>query len=198
MALPFAGMRLKRPGLALGALALALAACGKDPAAPVKIATQNVTATFSAPVAQAIAGRAISIPGAAGLIAPAAANQNLSLTFGGTGTATTAAGTITTAAGATTGSFTSNVTFASCIFTITSVTGNIGLTVGQQIRVNPCSLNVVTAGTQVGTTANTNATVTFGNFQSAPIPVTVQVSETGTVTVNNQNVGTVSTGNSSS
>jgi len=198
MAISFAGLRNKRPGLALGVLALALAACGKETTAPVKIATQNVTTTFNGAVAQALAGRSISIPGAAGLVAPAAPNQNLGLTFGGTSTAVTAAGTVTTAAGATTGSFTANVTFGSCIFTITSVTGNLGLTVGQTIRVNPCSITALTAGVQVGTTANTNATVTFGNFQSAPIPVTVQVSENGTVTVNNQNVGTVSTGNSTS
>ncbi len=191
MRLSFAGMRLKRPGLALGALALALAACGRDSTAPVQIATQNVTTTFNGSAAQAIAGRAISIPGAAGLVAPAAPNQNLSLTFGGTPTATTAQATITTASGATTGSFTANVTFGSCLFTITSVTGNLGLTVGQQIRVNPCSLNINTAGQQVGTTANSIATVSFGNFRSAPLPVQVQVNENGSVTVNNQTVGTV-------
>ncbi|MBU6366704.1 MAG: hypothetical protein KJT01_10885 [Gemmatimonadetes bacterium] len=198
MALPFAGLRLKRPGLALGALALALAACGKESTAPVKIATQNVTTTFNGSVAQAIAGRSVSIPGAAGLVAPAAPNQNLGLTFGGTATAPTATGTVTTSAGATTGSFTANVTFGSCTFTFTSVTGNLGITVGQSIRVNPCALNLVTAGQAVGTTNNTNATVSFGNFLSAPIPVQVQVSENGTVTVNNQTVGQVSTGNSSS
>jgi hypothetical protein len=198
MALSFAGMRLKRPGLALVALASMVAACGKDTTAPVKIATQNVSSTFNGSVAQAIAGRAITIPGAAGLVAPAAPNQNLALTFGGTASAPTAQGSITTAAGATTGTFTSNVTFGSCLFTITSVTGNLGISVGQQIRVNPCSLNIATAGQQVGTTANTNATVTFGNFQSAPIPVQVQVNENGSVTVGGQTVGTVSTGNSTS
>jgi hypothetical protein len=182
----------------LGAMtcALVLAACGKDPVEPVRIATQNTSVPITPVVANAISGRTFTFPGAAAVLAPAATGQNLTLTFGGTSASVTATATITNASGVTTGSFTARVTFGSCIFTITSTTGTKGLTVGQQITVNPCSLRLETAGQQAdGQPQQTNATVTLGTTQSTSTPVQVAVTPDGQVVVNGQPVGRTPTTN---
>jgi hypothetical protein len=187
---------LARRASLLGAMTclLTLAACKKDPVEPVRVATQNTSVPITPAVAGAITGRTFTFPGAAAVLAPAATGQNLTLTFGGTSASVTSTGTITNASGATTGSFTSRVTFGSCIFTITSTTGTTGLTVGQQITVNPCSLNLETAGQPAdGEAQQTNATVTLGTTQSTSTPVQVAVTPDGQVVVNGQPVGQTST-----
>lgn len=187
---------LARRAYLLGAMtcALTLAACRKDPVEPVRIVSANAVVPITPAVAGAITGRTFTFPGAAAVLAPAATGQNLSLTFGGSSASVSANGAITNASGATTGSFTSRVTFGSCIFTITSTDGTTGLTVGQQITVNPCSLTLETAGQQAdGAPHQTNATVTLGTTQSTSTPVQVAVTPDGQVVVNGQTVGQTST-----
>lgn len=180
--------------LAIVSTATLFAACDDDPAAPTLVAASNTVVSVNATVATALAGTAFSFPGGAGALDPVVANQNLVLTFAGTGTAPTAAATITTAAGATTGTFTANLSFGSCIFAVTASTFPAGhrFALGQTITVNPCNINVATAGAQAnGVGVSRSVSLVLGAAASSGASVTVGVNPGGQVTINGQTVGTV-------
>lgn len=89
---------------------------------------------------------------------------------------------------------TGTTTFGSCIFTI--VTSNFPstspLAVGQTIIINPCTLNVATAGGRAdGSTTTRSVRMTLGTAVSGPVETLVTLNANGTVVINNQTVGTV-------
>lgn len=176
----------------LAAVALS-AGCKDDATSPAKVVTQNAVIPANGTVVAAIANTTFNFPGAAAVIAPALTGQNLALTFAGTSAAPTASMTFTNASGAQTGRINTTVRFGSCIFTVTEVVGNItSPRVGDVITVNPCSLNLQTAGTTAnGQPTPTPARVTLGTAQSQPSTVQAATTSTGTVQVGGQNVGTV-------
>jgi hypothetical protein len=172
-----------------------LAACGdKEPTEPPLVAKTDTKVAMDPTVTSAVVGTTFSFPGGAGVFSSAVANQNLNLTFGGTASALTSAGTVTSPSGATLGTFTSSVSFGSCDFKITAVTGSPGVAVGDVVRVDPCTLNIDTAGQPTGTSENGSATLVFGTETSAPAEVAVTVDTNGTVKVNGTTVGTVTIG----
>ena len=179
---------------AVSASALLLAACKDDSAGPVKIATENVVVPVNSSVVAAAAGTTFNFPNGGAALSPAVAGQNLAIQLGGTAAAPAANLAITSPAGTLVGSFRANLTFGSCIFTITqsTFTSPHPLSVGQVITVNPCSLTLQTAGQPVtGGTQSTPATLTLGTATSAPAPVGASVDGSGNVTINGKPVGTV-------
>lgn len=171
------------------------AACKDDSTSPKPmVAAADAVLPANTTVVTAVSGTAFNFTGGAGAIATEVAGQNLRLTFGGTSTAPTAAMVITTSAGATTGTVTTNVTFGSCIFAVTASTFPTGsrLAVGQVITVNPCNINVNTAGQQAnGVSASRSVALQLGSAVSSGASVTVQVNPGGQLVLNGQTVGTV-------
>ena len=95
------------------------------------------------------------------------------------------------------GSYSGNVGFGSCIFTVTSSTLP-GVNPGDVFTVNPCSLDVNTAGQIVGTTTERDVVLVLGTASSTPVPTPVTVTTTGGVSIGTSTtiIGTVSTGTS--
>lgn len=173
-------------------------ACGSTTPQPqVTVATQNTKVAMDPTVTSSVIGTTFTFPGGAGAFAPAVANQNLTLSFGGSASALTSSGQITSPSGATVGTFTSTVSFGSCDFTITAVTGNPGVTVGQVIRIDPCNIVIQTNGVVTGANVSTAASLVFGTTTSQASSVVVEVDGSGKVTVNGTPVGTVTTGKGS-
>ena len=89
---------------------------------------------------------------------------------------------------------TGTTTFGSCIFTIVSSNFPAGpLTVGRgDININPCTLNVATAGGRAdGSTTTRSVRLTLGTAVSNPVDLPVTINANGTVVINNVTVGTV-------
>ena len=186
---------MTRYAAAAAGLALAfVAACDSEPTAPTMVVASNTVIPAAASVVNAVAAIPFSFPAGAGALDASVANQNLVLTFGGTATAPTANMVITTAAGATTGTITTSVTFGSCIFVVTQSTFPTGsrLATGQTIVVNPCNINVQTAGVQAnGVGATRSVALALGAAVSAGGSITVNVNPGGQLTLNGNTVGTV-------
>jgi hypothetical protein len=179
---------------AIIAIAAIPAACKKSPTAPVLVAASNATVTANNTVTQAVSGVSFQFAGGAGAMSSAVAGQNLAVTFTGTGTTTTTAFTVTSPSGATTGTFSANTTFGSCIFAITSSTFPAGhpLALGQTVTVNPCNLNVSSAGAVAnGVGTSRSVALLLGAASSAGSSVTVGVNPGGQLTLNGQTVGSV-------
>ena len=90
-------------------------------------------------------------------------------------------------------SATGDLTFGSCIFTVKSSTFPAGskLAVGAKITVSPCAVTLATGGVAAtGAAAAVNTTLTLNGVTSAPYPVTVAITPTGTVQVNGTTVTT--------
>ena len=86
--------------------------------------------------------------------------------------------------------------FGSCIFTITTsdFVAPHKLAAGEKVTVDPCALEVKTAGdTATGTATDTPTTFLLGATKSAEVVLLVAIAVDGTVTVAGQVVGTVST-----
>jgi len=184
-------------GASLLAATTVWVACGSSaeaPPPPVKVATTNATLPMSTTTAAAVSNTTFSFPGAAGVISPSLANADLTLSFAHTGEDLASTATVKQPDGST-GTFTSSVTFGSCIFKITAVSGSVGtLKVGDVITVNPCAINIATAGQVAdGTTKSTGVTVTLGVAVSQSAPVEVSVSAGGVISVGGAPVGTVTT-----
>jgi hypothetical protein len=180
--------------LAIVSTATVFAACDEDPTAPTMVVAGNTTLAANANVVDAVAGIPFSFVGGAGAIAPAVAGQNLVVTFGGTETAPTATMVITTAAGATTGTITTAVTFGSCIFAVTSSNFPAGHapSLGQTVVVNPCNLSVNTTGAVAnGVATSRSVALLLGAAASAGSSVIIAVTAGGQLTLNGNNVGTV-------
>lgn len=166
---------------------------GGDAAPTAELAaTTDATVDIRAATVPGIEGSTFSLPSGA-MLTPGLANQPITLAF--TGTATPAP-TATFNAPNMTGtdgkpaSCSGPTQFGSCTFTITS--SNIpGVTVGQQITVNPCRYNVKTQGIRANGRATTvQILLQLGLIPSAPNQAEVEIdSDTGIVTVNNCNTG---------
>lgn len=173
-------------------LAATLAACGgSDSPATVTVASADTTAAISATdpttstaVVTAVLDKTFSFPAVTALGTSAATT----LTLSGSGSAPDFS------IGSEGKTATGTMSFGSCIFTITQsdFVAPHKLAVGEVVPVNPCALNVQTAGdTATGTATDTPANFVLGATKSADVTVSVVVSTTGTVTVAGQTVGTV-------
>jgi hypothetical protein len=78
-----------------------------------------------------------------------------------------------------------NISFGSCIFTVTSITpGTTLFTVGQQITVNPCTLQAAVAGNPAGQLpVRDDLTLTLGTSTSAPVQKPMRIASDGSVYV---------------
>ncbi len=173
-------------------VAVAPVACKKDHTAPqVMVAATNTTLATNATVATAVAGTPFSFPAGGAVISPSLAGRDLVVTFGGTSAAPTATLAFGGAGG--TGTVTANLTFGSCIFAVAAVTGSVGtLKVGDTITVNPCKMNVNTAGAVAnGVGTSRSVALVLGAASSAGATVTVGVNAGGGLTLNGGIVGTV-------
>lgn len=179
---------------ALLAVGVASSACKDDATAPQKMVATNTTLPVNATITNALVGSTFTFAGQAGVLAPSLANQNLALAFAGTSTAPTALITITSPTGGAVGTATANVSFGSCIFVVTNSSFPAGhaLANGQTITVNPCNVNVSTAGALANGVATTRSVaLVLGAASSAGVPVTVGVNPGGQLTLGGQTVGTV-------
>lgn len=177
------------------AVGVVSSACKDDSTAPkVMVAATDAVLTVNATVTSALVGTTFNFAGGAGALAPAVANQNLALSFGGTATAPTANMVITSPTGAPVGTIGANVSFGSCIFAVTSSSFPAGhsLAVGQTVTVNPCTLSVRTTGAVAnGVATPRNVALLLGAAASANSSVTVAVTPSGGLTLNGTTVGTV-------
>jgi len=170
-------------------LLAALAACGDDgstaPPPTAVVASANTVVPVTAATVQALEAKPFALPAGAFASVPALATQAVTVTFTGTTTASPT-GTIVAANGTAAG----KATFGSCIFTITTSTIP-GVTVGQQITVNPCQYNVSTGGVQAtGQATTVNILLQVGLVPSAAQQAQVSINpSTGVVTVNNVSTG---------
>lgn len=92
------------------------------------------------------------------------------------------------------GTATGTTTFGSCIFAITASTFPAGhrLALGAVVTVNPCNINVNTAGLQAtGVAASRSVALALGSAVSSGNSVTVQVNPGGQLVLNGNSVGTV-------
>lgn len=177
---------------AVVAATVSLTACKKDSTAPKQLqVAANTTLAANPTVVTAIAATPFSFPGQAGVLSSSLAGKDMVVTFAGTATAPTATFALSGAGG--TGTVTANVTFGSCVFLVAAVTGNVGsMQVGQTITVNPCNINVNTAGQQANGVAQSRAiALVLGAASSANATVTVGVNAGGQLTLNGGLVGTV-------
>lgn len=196
--MPTAARRTRASRLIIAAAVIAAVvvpvACHKESTtAPQMQVATNTTLPASAAATTAVAGTPFSFAGGAGAISSSLTGQNLTVTFGGTAAAPTASMVFTPAAGGTGGSVIADVTFGSCIFRISAVSGSVGtLAVGQTITVNPCNFNIGTAGVLAnGVAASRSIALLLGAASSSNSTVTVSVNAGGQLTLNGQAVGTV-------
>lgn len=177
------------------AVGVASTACKDDATAPkVMVAATDAVVSMNGSVAGALAGTAFNFAGGAGALAPAVANQNLALTFGGTATAPTADMVITSPTGATVGTLGANVTFGSCIFVVTrsSFPAGHALALGQTVTVNPCALNMRVQGAVAnGQAVPRSVALLLGAAASSNSSVTVAVTPGGQIVLNGTNVTTI-------
>lgn len=159
---------------------------GEEAPPSVPVASTNVVVPVTAATVQAIENLPFALPAGAFANVPALATQATTVRITGTTTATPT-GTITAANGTATGT----TTFGSCIFTITTSTIP-GVTVGEQITVNPCQYVVSTGGVQAtGNATTVQILLQLGITPSAANQASVSIDpNTGVVIVNNVNTGT--------
>jgi len=175
--------------LALSASAL-LAGCGGGNNAPVAViaATSTlaaITPDTGAAVVSSVLGKSFEFTSG---VSNFGTTSLTSLVLSGTGTAPSFA--ISSAQGTASGA----MTYGSCIFTVTQSNFATGhpLAQGSQVTVSPCTLAVATAGGKGdGVPYPANVNLVLGTVNSSPVSVTVSISSTGVVMVNNVTVGSV-------
>lgn len=166
---------------------LAIAGCGGDDGPPPAImGVAGNTSLAAAPVTTA-----------------AVANTPFTFASGVPALGTTAATTVAFTSTAATPTFnitsgnqtaTGTTTFGSCIFAVTSSTfpSSHALAVGKTVTVNPCNINVGTAGAQAnGAATSRSIALLLGAASSANQTATVGVNAGGQMTLNGNIVGTV-------
>lgn len=176
------------------AVSVASSACKDDATAPQKMVATNTSLAMNSTITNALVGTTFTFAGGAGVLSPTLANQNLALAFAGTENAPTALITITSPTGAAVGTATANLTFGSCIFAVTNSSFPAGhaLANGQTVVVNPCNVNIGTAGAVANGVATTRSiALVLGAAASAGQSVTVSVNAGGQLTLNGRGVGTV-------
>ena len=176
----------KQFGLAvLGAVATAaLVSCGGGSSTSLAVA-QDTALPASATTAAAVANTPFSFPNGV-----SALGTTGTTTVAFTSTSTTPAFNISSGGNTATGV----TSFGSCIFAITSSSFPAGhaLSLGQTVTVNPCTLNVNTAGALAnGVATSRNVAMVLGAAASANSSVTLGVSASGALTLNGNIVTTV-------
>lgn len=178
----------KTASLLFGVLAaVALAGCGGgggEPA-PVLVAPAQVALAAAPTTVAAVEDVPFTFPAGVPELGTTGAT-----TLAFTSTGTTPAFSITAEGGTATGT----TTFGSCIFAVTASTFPAGhrLALGQTVVVNPCNINVNTAGAAAnGVAATRSVALKLGDAVSSGSSVTVQVNPGGQLTLNGNSVGTV-------
>ena len=167
------------------AAAVLLAACGGGSSDPVLVASEDATVPANATVAAAVAGTSFAFPSGV----PA---------LGTTGTTTLAFSGTAAAPGFSVGSggntATGTAAFGSCIFVVSNSSFPAGhpLANGQTLTVNPCSINISTAGGVAnGQTVPRSVALLLGAAASSGQSVQVAVSPNGNLTLNGNNIGVI-------
>jgi hypothetical protein len=171
--------------LALIAGTALLSACGGGSDDPPLVAASNATLAVNPVAAVAVAQTPFAFPAGVPDLGTTAATT---VVF--TSTASSPAFSIASGGATATGV----TTFGSCVFAITSSTFPAGhrLAQGNVITVNPCNLNVGTAGAQAnGVGASRSVALQLGAAASSGASVTVAVNPGGQLTLNGTSVGTV-------
>lgn len=175
--------------LVIGASAL-LAACGGGDSAPVAVVASTstlavITPSTGAAVVSSVLDKSFGFTSGVPSLGTISATT---LKLSGTGAAPSFA--ISSAEGTASGV----MTYGSCIFTVAQSTYAAGhpLAQGSKVTVTPCTLSVGTAGGKGDSVPySANVTLILGGVNSTPVSVTVTISSTGVVTVNNVIVGSV-------
>ena len=171
------------------AFTAALAACGGDSGSGLSANSTTATANLATPVIASTTAAVANIPIAFPSGVPALGTTGATtVTF----TSTAGSPTFNIASGGAVATGTTR--FGSCIFTVTASTFPPGfaLATGQVVTIQPCSMNVVTAGGLANNaTALRNISLVLGTTLSTSIPLPVIIASDGTVTINNIVVGTV-------
>lgn len=167
------------------AVAGTLAGCGGGGSDAELVAASNTTLAASPTVTSAVA------------------NQSFAFGSGVTEFGTTAATTVAFTSTSTTPDFsiasgtdvaTGTTTFGSCIFTITASTfpASSPLATGKTITIHPCNITVATAGVALSSPAATaSVALMLGAAASSGVPITVDITEGGALTLNGKSAGTV-------
>lgn len=166
-------------------ITLTLAACGGSDEAVVMAVPTNTVLAASPTTTAAVKSTPFTFPQG---VTDLGTTASTSVTF--TDTATTPAFTI--ASGTYTASGTTK--FGSCIFVVSASTFPAGsrLAAGNTITVNPCNINVNSAGLQATGVASTRSVaLALGAAVSAGSSLTVQVNPGGQLTLNGISVGSV-------
>lgn len=165
--------------------AFALYGCGGGGSeAPV----MAVAADAQVPAAAAVTAAVVDVPFT--FTAVPALGTTATTTIAFTSTATTPAFSIASGGMTATGV----TTFGSCIFAVTSSNFPAGhaLALGQTVVVNPCNLNVNTTGAVAnGVATSRSVALLLGAAASAGSSVIIAVTSGGALTLNGNNVGTV-------
>ena len=180
-------MQFKHSALLLAlAGSVILAGCGSSSSGTTTAATDlppvSLGPSNGAALINAVTGKTFSFPSSTGVTALGTtgpttvsfAGQSFSIAQTGSGTAS------------------GTMTYGSCIFTVTSSTLP-ALPVGTVKTVNPCSLDVNTAGQGTGSSQQRPVTLILGTITSDPTTVAVLVTAQGEVIVNGVSAGSVPT-----
>ena len=166
-------------------IAVTFVACGGGSDTPAQVAAADAALPAAPATTAAVANTPFAFPAGVPSFGTTATT-----TVAFTNTSTTPAFSI--ASGGNTASGTT--TFGSCHFLVTASTFPAGspLAVGQTVTVNPCNLNVNTAGATANGVATTRSVaLLLGAASSAGASVTVAVNPGGQLTLNGNSVGSV-------
>ena len=166
-----------------------LAACGGGGSGSGGFSSVTSTANIATPVVASTTKAVVNTPFAFPSGVPSLGTTSAT-TVAFTNTADSPAFSIASGGAVATGT----TRFGSCIFTVTASTFPPGfaLATGQVVTIQPCSLNVVTAGGLAnGSSALRDVSLVLGNTLSTSIPLSVIIEPDGKVTINNIVVGTV-------
>lgn len=165
---------------------ITLMSCGGGGGEPpaTEVAASDATLPANSTTAPAAANIPFAFPSG---VSSFGTTSTTTLTF--TNTATTPAFSIATNTGTATGT----TQFGSCIFAVQAITGTVGnLKVGDTITVNPCNMNVNTKGAVAnGVATSRSVALVLGAASSAGATVTVGINPGGQLTLNGNQVGTV-------
>ncbi|MFC5498395.1 hypothetical protein ACFPOE_12695 [Caenimonas terrae] len=169
------------------AAAALLTACGSsDNTTQTFVAASDTTLPANAATVPAVNGTAFTYPGGVPALSTTGTTTVAMTVSPATSTFTISSAGQGTASG--------NLTFGSCIFAVTSSTFPAGhpLALGQTVTVNPCNMNVNTAGAVAnGVGTSRSVALVLGAASSAGASVTISVNAGGQLTLNGVAVGTI-------
>jgi hypothetical protein len=165
-----------------------LAGCGSSSSSTTTAASDlpavALTPTNGAALVNAVSGKTFAFPATTGVPALNTTGPT-SVTFSGQ--------TFTIAqTGSSPGSYSGTMSYGSCIFTVTASSLS-AVKIGDKITVNPCSLDINTAGQGTGSTQPRPVQLVLGTTTSNPVEVPVIVTAQGEVIVNGTPAGSVPT-----